>query len=121
VNSNVSMVRYCELKGVPGVPWMHHDWNEAIGYMHLDPIGYWPRRKGPFKNNDTTRPTKQDSLSDLKKKAPRVDKHGSLANSGSAKGLSESQHHNLHACTSFESEHYMSALSLGIQEDAPIG
>jgi hypothetical protein len=51
---------------------MHHDWNEAIGYAHLDPIEYWPRRKGPFKNDDTTRPTKQDSSSDLKK-TPRMD------------------------------------------------
>jgi hypothetical protein len=28
--------RYCELKGVP-VQWTHHDWNEAIGYAHVDP------------------------------------------------------------------------------------
>jgi hypothetical protein len=72
VNSYVSMKRYCELKGVP-VPWIHHDWNKAIGYVHLDPIEYWPRRKGSFKNDDTTCPAKQDNLSDLKKKAPRVD------------------------------------------------
>ncbi len=73
VNSYVSMKRYCDLKGVP-VPWTHHDWNEAISrYAHLDPIEYWPRRKGPFKNDDTTCPTKQDNPSDLKKKAPRVD------------------------------------------------
>jgi hypothetical protein len=50
VNSYVSMKRYCELKGVP-VLWSHHDWNEAIGYAHLDPE-YWPRQKGPFSKND---------------------------------------------------------------------
>ena len=46
VNSYVMMKRYCEMKGVP-VPWNHHDWNEAIGYAHLDPHEYWPRRKSP--------------------------------------------------------------------------
>ncbi len=60
-------------EGVLPVPWTHHDWNEAIGYVHLDPIEYWPRRKGLFKNDDTTCPTKQDNLSDLKKKASRMD------------------------------------------------
>ena len=53
VNSYVAMKRYCELKGV-AVPWNHHDWNEAIGYAHLDPHEYWPRRKTPFKSDDTT-------------------------------------------------------------------
>jgi hypothetical protein len=72
VKSYVSMNLYCELKGVP-VPWMHHDWKEAIGYVHLDPIEYWPRRKVPYKNDDATCPAQLDSLSDLKKKAPRVD------------------------------------------------
>jgi hypothetical protein len=52
---------------------MHHDWNKAIRYAHLDSTEYQPRGKGPFKNDDTTRPAKQDILSDLKKKAPRVD------------------------------------------------
>ena len=36
VNSYVMYKRYCELKGVP-VQWTHHDWNEAIGYAHVDP------------------------------------------------------------------------------------
>jgi hypothetical protein len=53
VNSYVSMKRYCELKGV-AVLWNHHDWNEAIGYAHLDPVEYWPRRKAAFKSNDIT-------------------------------------------------------------------
>ncbi len=44
VNSYVAMKQYCKLKGVV-VPWNHHDWNEAIGYAHLDPAEYWPRRK----------------------------------------------------------------------------
>jgi hypothetical protein len=73
VNSYVSMKRYCELKGVP-VPWSHHDWNEAIGYTHLDPE-YWPKQKGPFSKNDdaTGSATKQAATSDLpKKKAPRL-------------------------------------------------
>jgi hypothetical protein len=85
VNSYVSMTRYCELKGVP-VPWTHHDWNKAIGYAHLDPIEYWPRRKGPLKNDDTTCPAKQDNPSDLKKKAPRVDSVALLPTWGRLKG-----------------------------------
>jgi hypothetical protein len=73
--------------GVP-VPWTHHDWNEVIGYAHLDPIDYWPRRKGPFKNDDTdtTCPAKQDNPSDLKKKAPRVDSIALLPTCGRLKG-----------------------------------
>ncbi len=47
VNSYVCMKRYCKFKGVP-VPWTHHDWNEAIGYAHLDPIMDWPRRKSGY-------------------------------------------------------------------------
>ncbi len=85
VNSYVSMKRYRELKGVP-VPWTHHDWNNAIGYKHLDPIEYWPRRKGPFKNDDTICPTKQDNPSDLNKKAPRVDRMALLPTLGQLKG-----------------------------------
>ncbi len=49
VNSYVSYKRYCKLKGVP-VNWTHHDWNEAIGYAHVDPDEYWPRRKLPPKS-----------------------------------------------------------------------
>ncbi len=45
--SYVCMKRYCKLNGVP-VPWMHHDWNEAIGYAHLDPIKDWPKRKRSY-------------------------------------------------------------------------
>ena len=67
------------------VPWTHHDWNKAIGYMHFDPIEYWPRRKGPFKNDDTTCPA-QDNLSDLNKKAPRVDSMSLLPTQGWLKG-----------------------------------
>jgi hypothetical protein len=54
VNLYVSMKWYCELKGVP-VPWTHHNWNEAIGYAHVDTTEYWPRRFGL----ETTPPTKQ--------------------------------------------------------------
>ena len=49
VNLYVMMKWCCEMKGVP-VPWNHHDWNEAIGYAHLDPHEYWPRRKSPTAN-----------------------------------------------------------------------
>ncbi|MFM8621986.1 MAG: hypothetical protein ACKOB3_01190, partial [Holophagaceae bacterium] len=49
VNSYISYKRYCELKGVP-VTWTHHDWNEAIGYAHVDPNEYWPQRKSPPKS-----------------------------------------------------------------------
>jgi hypothetical protein len=70
VNSYVCMKRYCELKGVP-VPWTHHDWNEAIGYAHLDPIEDWPRRKSA----DYERPPMklEDIASATKRRAPRVD------------------------------------------------
>ncbi len=67
VNLNVTMKRYCELKGVP-VKWMHHDWNEAIVYAHINPNEYWPRAKSPPKIVDlnvTTakgRSHKMDSL-----------------------------------------------------------
>jgi len=44
VNSYMCIKRYCELKGVE-VPWTHHDWNEAIGYAHLDPEEDWQKRK----------------------------------------------------------------------------
>ncbi len=49
VNSYVSYKRYCKLKGVP-VNWTHHNWNEAIGYAHVNPDEYWPRRKSPPKS-----------------------------------------------------------------------
>ncbi len=81
----VLMKRYCELKGVP-VPFLHHNWNKAIGYAHLDPIEYWPRRKGPFRNDDTTHLVKQDNPSDLKKKALRVDSMALLPTRGQLKG-----------------------------------
>jgi hypothetical protein len=70
VNSYVCMKRYCKLKGVP-VPWTHHDWNEAIGYAHLDPIEDWPRRKSA----DYERPPMklEDIASATKRRAPRVD------------------------------------------------
>ncbi len=87
VNAYVAMKRYCELKGVP-VPWTHHDWNMAIGYAHLDPTEYWPRRKAPFKNDDTMPGSaKADAKSDLKKKkAPRVDSQSLSSTRGRLKG-----------------------------------
>ena len=42
MNSYVCYKRYCELKGVP-VQWT--DWNQTIGYAHLDPDKDWPRKK----------------------------------------------------------------------------
>jgi len=63
VNSYVMYKRYCELKGVP-VKWKHHDWNEAVGYAHVDPDEFWPRRKSPPKATSKTaqkRSTKIDS------------------------------------------------------------
>jgi hypothetical protein len=67
VNSYVAMKRYCELKGV-SVKWMHHDWNEAIAYTHIDSNEYWPRAKSPPKIVDLNvtvakgRSHKMDSL-----------------------------------------------------------
>ena len=51
VNSYMSYKRYCELMGVP-VKWSHHDWNEAIGYAHLDPDKDWPRKKSCLNCNE---------------------------------------------------------------------
>jgi hypothetical protein len=69
VSSYVCMKRYCKLKGVP-VPWTHHDWNEAIGYAHLDLIKDWPRRKSSYEQ-----PAKkqEDISSAAKKRAPQMD------------------------------------------------
>ncbi len=74
VNLYVLIKRYCELRGVL-VPWTHHDWNKAIRYAHLDPVEYWPRQKGPFKDDDATDSANKRAatMSDLKKKALRVD------------------------------------------------
>ena len=66
VNSYVSYKRYCELKGVP-VQWSHHDWNEAIGYAHLDPDEDWPTKKSPPET-----PT-SSAASASKKRAPKID------------------------------------------------
>jgi hypothetical protein len=57
-------------KGVP-VPWKHHDWNEALGYAHLDPVEDWPRRKGPGYEQPAKR--QKDIASATKKRAPRMD------------------------------------------------
>ncbi len=64
VNSYVSYKRYCELKEVP-VKWTHHDWNEAVGYAHADPVEYWPRKKSPPKSNAEVTVTKA--------RAPKMD------------------------------------------------
>ena len=47
--------------------WNHHDWNEAVGYAHVDPDKYWPRKKCPPKSGVKvtaikTRAPKMDSL-----------------------------------------------------------
>ena len=89
VNSYVSLKRYCELEGV-AVRWNHHDWNEAIGYAHLDPVEYWPRRKAAFKSNDITAGSaKAAAKSDLKKinitRGPRLDSSALLPTRGKLK------------------------------------
>jgi hypothetical protein len=67
VNSYVTMKLYCELKGVP-VKWMHHNWNEAIAYAHINLDEYWPQVKSPPKIVDLNvtmakrRSHKMDSL-----------------------------------------------------------
>jgi len=66
VNSYVCYKRYCELKGVP-VQWNHHDWNEVIGYTHLDPDEDWQRKKSPPETPKST------TSSDSKKRAPKID------------------------------------------------
>jgi hypothetical protein len=65
VNSYVSYKHYCELKGVP-VKWTHHNWNEAIGYVHVNPEEYWPRKKSPPKSG-------VDRVTEGKKRAPKID------------------------------------------------
>jgi hypothetical protein len=66
VNSYISYKRYCELKGVP-VKWTHHDWNQAIGYAHLDPDEDWPRKKKPPEKMTAAANTSAEV------RAPRVD------------------------------------------------
>jgi hypothetical protein len=63
----MSYKRYCELKGVP-VKWTHHNWNQAIGYAHLEPNKDWPRKKKPPEK--MTAAAKSTSAED---RAPRVD------------------------------------------------
>ena len=69
VNSYVMYKRYCELKGVP-VKWAHHDWNEAIGYAHVDPDEFWPRRKSPPKDRFKTALPKRSTKVDSKALSP---------------------------------------------------
>ena len=98
VNLYVMMKRYCEMKGVP-VLWNHHDWNEAIGYAHLDPHEYWPRRKSPHSTTTegtvatvstaAVSTTKQPKLNTKGKpilpRGPRVDSSALLPTRGSLK------------------------------------
>jgi len=70
VNSYVMMKRYREMKGVP-VPWNHHDWNEVIGYAHLDPHEYWPRRKS---SHSTT--TEGSAAAASTARQPKLNKKG---------------------------------------------
>ena len=67
VNSYISYKRYCELKGVL-VKWTHHDWNQAIGYAHLELDEDWQRKKKPPEK--MTAAAKSTSAED---RAPRVD------------------------------------------------
>ena len=66
VNPYVCYKRYCELKGVL-VQWNHHNWNEAIGYTHLNPDKDWQRKKSPPATPKST------TSSDSKKRAPKID------------------------------------------------
>jgi hypothetical protein len=80
VNAYMCMKRYCELKGV-AVPWTHHDWNEAIGYAHLDPAEYWQRRKEPFDSSAGTAMANKAPIS----RGPRVDSSALLPTRGKLK------------------------------------
>ncbi len=52
------------------MPWTHHDWNEVVGYAHLDPIKDWPRKKSG--NGHPAK--KQDNMTlATKKRAMRMD------------------------------------------------
>ena len=94
VNLYVMMKRYCEMKGVP-VPWNHHDWNKAIGYAHLDPHEYWPRRNKSSHSTATEGSTAAASTTrqpELNKKGkpillrgPRLDSSALLPTRGSLK------------------------------------
>ena len=72
VNSYVAMKRYCELKGVP-MKWTHHDWNEAIGYAHLDPQAEWIQRKSPGKSPTTNDDRGAGATSEVKRRNVRID------------------------------------------------
>jgi hypothetical protein len=84
VNSYMCMKRYCELKGLP-VKWSHHDWNEAIGYAHLDPEEDWPKRKSPgtLHTNDERGAV---ATSEVKKRNPRMDSASLSPSRGRLKG-----------------------------------
>ena len=80
MNSYLCMKRFCELKGIP-VPYIHHDWNEAVGYAHLDPVEFWPRRKSPPElSRRTTKPS-----NDAKQRGPRMDSEALLPTRGKLK------------------------------------
>ncbi len=68
VNSYVSYKHLCELKGVP-LKWTHHNWNEAVGYAHVDPEEYWPLRKPP------SPPMNAGKVPAGKTTAPKFDTH----------------------------------------------
>ena len=72
VNSYVAMKRYCELKGVP-MKWNHHEWNEAIGYAHLEPEVEWLHRKSPGKSQTTNDDRGAEATSEVKRRNTRID------------------------------------------------
>jgi hypothetical protein len=97
VNSYIMYRRYCELKGVTST-WTHHNWHEAIGYAHVDPDEYWPRRKSPIRTNTKSNAEKRSQRIDTQALSPtRGRLRSRLANTGhmpvAAKGIHVCQLH----------------------------
>lgn len=68
IDPNISYKCLRELKGVP-MKWTHHDWNEAVGYAHVNPEEYWPWRKSPYPQMNA------GNLPAGKTRAPKFDTH----------------------------------------------
>ena len=68
VNSYMMHCRFCELKGVTQI-YCHHAFREAIGYVLIDPVGEWPRRKSPI---SLSGPPRKKQKSEESTRAPRL-------------------------------------------------
>ena len=100
VNAYMMLRRYCDWKGI-GMPWTHHNFNEAIGYAHVDPVGEWPKwtRKPPpeslgRKDHAKGSLGKRKRVTPKQKRAPKVNMDAVCAKKGRLKvRLNNSEQH----------------------------